>query len=116
MLQLLSNFQFIFSIGDVYNYVEIWNKKQAYKIVEILCDVFSDFEFHKKSVFDSHEESDAEIQWKDIINREASRDSDESVATLNGSFLDSTLIEFEECMDGSFVADTIEHIINDSCQ
>ena len=42
-----------------------------------MYDIFADFEFDKKSDFDSHKENDAELRWKDIINGEARSDSDE---------------------------------------
>ena len=115
MLQLLSNFHLIFSIADVYKYVENWNKKQAYKIIKILHNIFDDFEIQvdvKSDINYTDEESDAELQWKEITDSEES--CEESLASANDSFLHSTLKESDECMNSSFIANTVEKMINNA--
>ena len=70
--QILENCDKIFAFEDVMRYVEIWNKKHAVSVLEIIKDLFQDIE---GSIADSSSDSDSEdemspdrVLWRDIIN------------------------------------------------
>ena len=42
IFQVLENVAYIFTLSDVYNLVEIWDKRHAHKILLVLSSVFGD--------------------------------------------------------------------------
>lgn len=70
----MDNADKMFTVDDVCLYVEIWNLKHTYKILEILSQVYGDINceidqhlFNDQSGFDCELE-DFNEQWDDLVN------------------------------------------------
>ena len=71
--QVLDNLHKIFSIADIYNFVEIWDRKHAQSILSILNDVFGDMNINSGLPVSEHHDDSYEFdnelldEWNDIL-------------------------------------------------
>lgn len=74
ILQVIANEDRMFTLDDVCFYVEIWNTKHAYKILDILNQVHGDISEVELHLFKEECHSDFELvndfsgQWGDFLN------------------------------------------------
>ena len=41
----MNNLQHLFVLDDVYNFIQIWDRRHAYKILQIVSEAFEDLDF-----------------------------------------------------------------------
>lgn len=59
--QVVENLGVLFSLSDIYNYVEIWDKRHALKILSIISDMFGDVNEDNQSCYLLSDDDDNNI-------------------------------------------------------
>ena len=108
--QVVENLGKLFSLSDIYKYVEIWDKRHALKILSIVSDVFKDVNEENQShdlLSDNNDDGnvfDDELldEWNEILQDDEIFDM--ILDNLSLSQLQSSLFEEEHVSDGSLEA------------
>ncbi|XP_066916733.1 uncharacterized protein [Clytia hemisphaerica] len=81
--QVMSNVDKIFNLVDVYNYVEVWKKRHAVKILNTISLVFGDCGSLKEDDNDELEENFVEEHWQGlIVSNESEFESDPDYSNI----------------------------------
>ena len=102
--QVVENLRLLFSLSDIYNYVEIWDKQHALKILSIIGDEFGDVNEENQSCYLL---SDDNIFDDELLDEQNEILQDEElfdmiVDNLSLSQLQSSLFDEVHASDGSF--------------
>ena len=100
--QVVENLGLLFSLSDIYNYVEIWDKQHALKILSIIGDEFGDVNEENQSCYLLSGDNDDELldEQNEILQDEELFDM--IVDNLSLSQLQSSLFDEVHASDGSF--------------
>ena len=107
--QVVENLRVLFSLSDNYNYVEIWDKWHALKILSIISDTFRDVNKGNQSCCLLSNDDDDNIFDDELLDEqnEILQDDelfDKVVDNLSLSQLQSSLFDEVHVSDGSFEA------------
>ena len=103
--QVAENLGMIFTLSDVYQFIEIWDKRHAVKILSVINDVFRDVKEDNQSRCLSSDESDDDYVFDDELLDEGNDELfDMIVDNLLLSQLHSSMFEEEHISDGSIEA------------
>ena len=108
--QVAENLGMLFTLSDVYKFIEIWDKRHAVKILSIINDVFRDVTEDNQShclLSDDNDDDNAfddELldEWNEILQDDELFDM--IVDNLSLSQLQSSMFEEEHVSDGSIEA------------
>lgn len=96
--QVVENMEAIFSLSDVYNFVEIWDKRHAMKILSVINDVFNDGNSESQSSESTSEDNEYDFdeefldEWQEVFHDDDFFDmvfDNLSLSQLENSFLDN---------------------------
>ncbi|XP_029182628.2 uncharacterized protein LOC114950654 [Acropora millepora] len=105
--QVVENLGLLFSLSDIYNYVEIWDKQHALKILSIIGDEFGDVNEENQSCYLLSDDNDDNIFDDELLDEQNEILQDEElfdmiVDNLSLSQLQSSLFDEVHASDGSF--------------
>ena len=104
--QVVENLGLLFSLSDIYNYVEIWDKQHALKILSIIGDEFGDVN-ENQSCYRLSDDNDDNIFDDELLDEQNEILQDDElfdmiVDNLSLSQLQSSLFDEVHASDGSF--------------
>ena len=106
--QVVENLGVLFSLSDIYNYVEIWDKRHALKILSIISDTFGDVNKENQSccLLSNDDDNIFDDELLDEQNEILQDDElfDMVVDNLSLPQLQSSLLDEVHVSDGSFEA------------
>lgn len=105
--QVVENLGLLFSLSDIYNYVEIWDKQHALKILSIIGDEFGDVNEENQLCYLLSDDNDDNIFDDELLDEQNEILQDEElfdmiVDNLSLSQLQSSLFDEVHASDGSF--------------
>ena len=108
--QVAENLKMLFTVSDVYQFVKIWDKRHAVKILSVINDVFQDVQEDNQSHCLSSDDKDDDYvfdeelldEWNEILQDDELFDM--IVDNLSLSQLHSSMCEEEHISDGSIDA------------
>ncbi|XP_068757874.1 uncharacterized protein [Montipora capricornis] len=108
--QVVENLGVLFSLSDIYNYVEICDKRHALKILSIISDMFGDVNEDNQSCYLLSDDDDDNIFDDELQDEQNEILQDEElfdmiVDNLSFSQLQSSLFDEGHISDGSYEAD-----------
>ena len=68
--QVVENLGLLFSLSDIYNYVEIWDKQHALKILSIIGDEFGDVNEENQSCYLLSDDNDDNIFDDELLDEQ----------------------------------------------
>ena len=103
----MENLGLLFSLSDIYNYVEMWDKQHALKILSIMGDAIGDVNEENQSCYLLSDDNDDTIFDDELLDEESEILQDEElfdmiVDNLSLSQLQSSLFDEAHASDGSF--------------
>ena len=96
--QVVENMEAIFSLSDVYKFVEIWDKRRAMKILSVINDVFNDGNSESQSSESTSEDDEYDFdeefldEWQEVLQDDDFFDmvfDNLSLSQSENSFLDN---------------------------
>ena len=103
----MENLGLLFSLSYIYNYVEMWDKQHALKILSIMGDAAGDVNEKNQSCYLLSDDNDETIFDDELLDEENEILQDEElfdmiVYNLSLSQLQSSLFDEAHASDGSF--------------